>query len=285
MSNIYYIKCHAKINLFLHVLGKTAQNYHSLDSMVMFVEDLYDELTIELADENQILLKGKYQENLSGINILDKVITEFSDWIGNSKFKITLVKNIPIAAGLGGGSSDAAELIKFFIKKFKLQVSQNEMLNRCAKIGADVPMFLYKKPLYFNGIGEMISTIDKIPSLFALLVYPNIAMSTATIFNSNNISFSRDTIKHQYSFKDHSELFQFLRGTKNDLLANTTELAPELSNIIAEISSCKGCEISRMSGTGTTCFGIFSDVNNANLALNTLQIKFPDYFTCVSKLF
>ena len=175
------IKCYAKINLFLHITGKTQNGFHLLDSMVMFAKNLYDELHITRADKNEITVDGKWAKYLRGQNILAKTLEKFAPIAKDSNFKIKLIKNIPIGAGLGGGSSNAAELIKFIMQHFKCKIS-NEKL---AEIGADVPMFLHRKALYFTGIGEKVHPIKKMPQIYSLIVYPNTVISTHEIFNSN----------------------------------------------------------------------------------------------------
>jgi 4-diphosphocytidyl-2-C-methyl-D-erythritol kinase len=283
MNKPYYAKCYAKLNLFLHVLGKTANGYHELDSLAVIVEDLYDELIIEESKDNQIIIEGQWKNNLSGSNILEKVLAKFAPVIGERKFKIKLTKNIPIAAGLGGGSSNAAELIKFIITKFNLKLSETEITDYCVAIGADVPMFFYNKALYFNGIGEIISPIKTIPPLYALLVYPKILISTSEVFHKGFKEYKKKT-DHQYSFKTTEELLRYLKHTSNDLFANSLALEPQLQNVVQAIKENNGCKLARMSGSGSTCFGLFTNIKQAKAALNALQKKNPHYSIYVSKL-
>lgn len=277
------IKCPAKINLFLHVLGRNYRGYHDLDSLVMFAEDLCDELIISEAEDNDIEVVGKWHSTLSGKNTLQVALEKLSYFIGNKKFHIKLIKNIPIGAGLGGGSSNAAALIKYLIEAFKLSLSIGDVIKLLADMGADCPMFYYGKSLYFRGIGEVISLVERIPPLWGVLLYPNAFTLTRSIFAMGFDKY-REPIPREYNFKVTEDVFEYLKNTTNDLYKNTLSLLPYLEKTLEEIRNVEGCKFARMSGSGSTCFGLFDNAKQAQQGLDYLQKKFPSYAIYVTQL-
>jgi len=277
------LKSKAKLNLFLHVTGKTAQNYHTLDSMAVFAEDLYDEIIVKESTENKIEVTGAWTPNLIGTNIIEKVLTTFFSISPIPKFHIKIHKNIPIGAGLGGGSANAAAIIKFLVKNFKPQLSENQLIEYCKNIGADVTPCYYSHSLYFNGIGEIISPIHSMPTIYGLVVYPNLSVNTKEIFSKGFKSFQED-VTHEHAFKDYKELWGYLSQRKNDLFDNILENRNLLIDLINNIKKLRNCHVARMTGSGSACFGLFEDKQNAIAGANTLQKKFPEYSTYITKL-
>jgi 4-diphosphocytidyl-2-C-methyl-D-erythritol kinase len=254
--------------------------YHAVDGLVMFVKDLYDELIVEESHEDELVIEGKFREQLIGPNILDKVLAEFS-FARTDKFKITLIKNIPIAAGLGGGSSNAFELIWFLIKKYNLHLTEKEIIELCLKIGADVPMFYYKQAAYISGVGEVMS-LAKVPKVWVVIVYPKILLLSRDIYNMGFKRYKQQ-MPHQ-SFADVSSFISYLSNTTNDLFENAVPIAPMLTEVIDAIRSIDGCQLVRMSGSGSSCFGIFTQAKEASDAAQTLSKMLPEYFICSSLL-
>lgn len=279
----------AKLNLFLHVLGKSKQNYHELDSLVVFLDELYDEIFIEERvnlEDHKIKIVGPMADNLDGSNIISRVLTEFDSLIPDKKFHITLSKNIPISSGMGGGSSNAGEIIKFLVDTYCTNISEDQVARIALSIGADVPLFLHKKPLYFSGIGEKISMLSRFPSdIYALVVYPNKCISTAAIFNMSFANYSSGLCSRE-DFSSYAELMQYLCGnnTKNDLYTNAYKLFPELGEIIDSIGATHGCGLSRMTGSGSACFGIFNSRENLQSAANKIKQKFSGFSIFLSSI-
>jgi len=277
------LKSHAKLNLFLHVTGRTANNYHLLDSIVMFAEDLYDEIEVIESSENKIEVVGPWKGNLVGTNIIETVLEKFSDIAKIPKLHIKIRKNIPIGAGLGGGSGNAAAIIKYLVAKFSHNLSASAIMNFCVHIGADVPCCYHSGSLYFAGIGEIISPINAIPELYAAIIYPSIALSTKDVFSMTNSTFKKK-IQRIHDFSDYKELWSFLSKTNNDLFNNASRTQPILSTILEEISRLKHCKHFTMTGSGSACFGMFENKESAITGANTLQKRFPEYSVYVSQL-
>ena len=279
------IKSPAKINLYLHLTDQDHFNYHTIDTLVCFLPDLYDEITIKETNNNSHIIEtiGPWQHFVNGQNIVENVLQKINHLLQQKTFHITIKKNIPVGAGLGGGSSNAAYLLNHLIDRCQLSLSQTEKLKICSEIGADVSMFNYKNALYAMGIGNIIfPTISFPDKLFVLLVYPKHSLSTKNIYNNYSSQFSKH-ITHDYKL-DIKTLLKLLKQTKNDLYLSSLDFLPELSNIIKTINSLDGCLFARMSGSGSSCFGIFHDQNMLQLARSKLGKKMPDFFITQSRI-
>lgn len=275
-------KSHAKINLYLHATGKTPNNYHTLDSMVAFAEDIYDVISVTKSSSYQLELNGPFASQLIGENIITIAVNKLSKFYNiKPEIKITLTKNLPIVSGIGGGSSNAATIIKLLSQLWQVQACPPDLLKA---IGADVPMCFYGQACYASGIGEIITPIIPFPGIWAVLVNPNIHIPTPEIFKMGLEHFFKPQIPRQYSFEHNNELIRFLQPTQNDLYFNSLKLAPILKNIIVALESCDNCALARMSGSGATCFGLFANEASASNALNKLQQIYPGYFIKTTKL-
>lgn len=279
------IKAPAKINLYLHLTGKDRFNYHILDTLVCFLPDLHDNITVkEINSSNHIIeTTGLWHNHVTGTNILEKVLTQIADILQKKRFHITVEKNIPVGAGLGGGSSNAAYLLNYLMNKYNLPISKTQKIQIYSKIGADVPLFTYKNALYAMGIGDIIRPTTSFPKdLFALIVFPKYFLSTKDIYNNYSADFA-GYIRHNYKL-DIKSLLALLKHTKNDLYRSSLDFLLELSNIINNIESLDGCLFSRMSGSGSSCFGIFQDQNMLKLAKSKLEKMMPNFFITQSRI-
>ena len=186
----------------------------------------------------------------------------------NPYFSINILKNIPIAAGLGGGSADAAAILKYLCNKWKIEITQ-EIYDIALKIGADVPACLYRQACLVKGIGEDITKIKEIPHLPIVLVNPGIVVSTKIIFQKVH-KYSTNFINHVSS----NNILETIINSQNDLQGITTALYPKINRVIAIIQQQQGCIISRISGSGSTCFGLFNNMPNAKKAMIALSKEF-----------
>jgi 4-diphosphocytidyl-2-C-methyl-D-erythritol kinase len=251
--------------------------------MAMFAEDLYDEISIKEDKKNHVATKGKWSSGIDSKNILTIILEKFSAIKPIPTFHIELKKNIPVGAGLGGGSGNAAALIKYLVKEFNPQMSHQDIINFCLEIGADVPSCYHSEKLYFNGIGEQISLIRNAPPIYAVIVFPDIFISTKDIFTRQNSQFTTK-IEHIYNFDHHKDLWSFLETTKNDLFDNVKDIYPHLSQLINTIKGTNHCKIARMTGSGSACFGLFASHKDAIEGANSLQTNFTSYSTYITKL-
>ena len=282
---VFQAKSLAKINLFLHIMGKRKDGYHELDSLVAFTNDVYDIINVELSDQYQLVINGPFANQLAtNENIITRTVNLLSQKYHKPPLaKISLTKNLPSASGIGGGSSNAATVIKLLCELWNLSIPNAELISICKVIGADVPMFTVNQALYFNGIGEILTPVKEFPSIYAILINPGIFISTPEIFKMGLEEYYKSQIYHQYSF-DNQTLISFLKQTQNDLYFNSLQLAPSLSNIVNTLAGFEGCELSRMSGSGSTCFGLFTNIQQAETALKSLQVMFPNYWIKLTTL-
>lgn len=280
------IKSYAKLNLFLHVNGKTPNNYHLLDSLVAFTEDIYDEISAEPSDSYKLTITGKYSSQLlQQENLITKAVQLVTNFAGlEPNLHFTLNKQLPIAAGIGGGSGNAANAIKLAINILNIEIPKYELDKILLKIGADVPVCNYGKACYFNGIGEILTPVVKFPEIWAIFVNPNIHIDTPQIFKMGLQKYFKDQIQHPLSFSSSEELIHYLSSTQNDLYFNSVKLCPDLTRIIETIKNCNGCVLSRMSGSGATCFGLFPNENTVINAASFLEPIYPGYYIKTSKL-
>ena len=284
--NNFKIKSYCKINLSLRVLKKLNSGYHNIISLITFC-DLHDVISISKIRnlKDKINFSGKFKK---GINKKSNTITEVLNLLRNKKllenqaFKINIKKNIPHGSGLGGGSSNAADLLNYFNLKMKLKLNKNKIKKLASQIGSDVPVNLERKNTFLTGKKDKILRFSQKFKLNILIVYPNLICSTKKIYQKNKkISFS----KRQPSFSaiSNKKLINFLKSEHNDLEKTVIKIYPKVKKIIDYIKSQKGCYFSRITGSGSACIGIFSNMKNAIYAQKLIKLKYPKYWCAVSK--
>ena len=282
----FKIKSYCKINLFLRVLRKLNNGYHTIMSLITFCE-LHDTISIfkikNLRDK--ISFSGRFKE---GINKKSNTVTKVLDLfrrtklLKNQAFKINIQKNIPHGSGLGGGSSNAADLINFFNLNMKLKLNKNKIKKLADQIGFDVPINLERKNTFLTGKKDNILRLNQNFRLNLLIVYPNIICSTKKIYEKNR---KKSLIKPQYYFykKNNKALIDFLINENNDLEETVIKIYPRVKKIINYIKSQNGCYFSRITGSGSACIGIFSNMKNAIYVQKLIKLKYPKYWCVVSK--
>ena len=285
MDNIK-IKSYCKINLSLKVLKKLNSGYHNIISLITFC-DLHDVISIsrirELKDE--ISFSGKFKK---GINKKSNTITKVLNLLRSNKllknqaFKINVQKNIPHGSGLGGGSSNAANLLNYFNLKMKLKLSKNKIRKLADQIGFDVSINLEKRNAFLTGKRGKILRLNQKFKLNLLIVYPNLICSTKKIYERNRkINLSKP--QSFFYTKDNKKLINFLKNENNDLEKTVIKIYPKIKKIIDYIRSQRGCYFSRITGSGSACIGIFSNMKNAIYAQKMIKLKYPKYWCAVSK--
>ena len=285
MDNIK-IKSYCKINLSLKVLKKLNSGYHNIISLITFC-DLHDVISISrirnLKDE--ISFSGKFKK---GINKKSNTITKVLNLLRsiklleNQAFKINVRKNIPHGSGLGGGSSNAADLLNYFNSKMKLKLSKNKIKKLAGQIGFDVLVNLKKSNTFLTGKKGEILRLNQKFKLNLLIVYPNLICSTKKIYERNRkINLSK--AQSIFYIKNNKKLINLLKNENNDLEKTVIKIYPKVKKIIDCIKSQKGCYFSRITGSGSACIGIFSNMKNAIYAQKLIKLKYPKYWCAVSK--
>ena len=285
MDNIK-IKSYCKINLSLKVLQKLNSGYHNIISLITFC-DLHDVISISrirnLKDE--ISFSGKFKQ---GINKKSNTITKVLNLLRsiklleNQAFKINVRKNIPHGSGLGGGSSNAADLLNYFNSKMKLKLSKNKIKKLAGQIGFDVLVNLKKRNTFLTGKRGEILRLNQKFKLNLLIVYPNLICLTKKIYERNRkINLSK--AQSIFYIKNNKKLINLLKNENNDLEKTVIKIYPKVKKIIDCIKSQKGCYFSRITGSGSACIGIFSNMKNAIYAQKLIKLKYPKYWCAVSK--
>jgi len=267
----------AKINLFLHVSGRKDNGYHTLQSHIMFA-DVGDKITIQPSNEYRLNIKGTFSKGLEvEENLVKKAVYGFCDLINHPPhFHITLNKNIPIGAGLGGGSSDAASVIRGLIHILDTDTGTINLSPLLKALGADVPACFYGQSCLVEGIGEHISPLPT-QQLHALLVYPDTHCSTAQIFKNLNGEFST-TIKIDRNFSTAHDLISFIKDQRNDLASPAMAEFPEIIQCLTILEEQNNSLLTRMSGSGSTCFNLFENIEDAEKSAHIIQQKYPDWW-------
>ena len=284
-NNVFNLKAYAKINLFLNVLKKN-NSLHHLESLVCFV-NLYDEIKIIKDKKFSIEVKGPFKRFLNKKeNIIKETVYNFSNLIGTKPhFKIFLNKKIPVSAGLGGGSSDAATVIRGISKFNKHTLKKNELYKFAQTIGSDVPVCLYNKCVFFSGYGEILSSCPKLPNFSLILINPLKELSTKKVFEEyDKLMPSLKEKKINSDKLNKRNFFSWILKTQNDLSEPAKRIIPEIKEIMNFLDNIDSCLLSRMSGSGPTVFGLFKNALNAKKIQRIIKKNYPNWWSAVSNL-
>lgn len=260
----------AKINLGLHVTGVLSNGYHNLESLVTFA-NIKDRIEVTFSNELKLSVSGPFAHAVprDATNI---VIKAAKFLLPEGTAHIRLTKNLPVQAGLGGGSADAAATLRSLSKLWKIPIP-----NYSETLGADVPVCLKSKPAIMKGIGEKITPVEIPENLQIILVKPKTGLSTIEIFNS--LENKNNTEMPVFlGTKSPDIFFNHLKFLRNDLLHNAIYHEPEIKKIISFLKTQSGVNYVQMSGSGTTCFGLFNNSKNSKIAFKNVKKHFPDYW-------
>ena len=259
----------AKINLALHVTGFKEDGYHTLDSIVIFT-DIFDSLFFKKNKKNCLTLTGEFSNSL---NVKKNSILEALDLFENvltEHFSINLEKNLPLGAGLGGGSADAAAVIRFMTQHFRHQMPSPKAIS---KIGADVPACVLSVASRVGGIGEIVKPLDISEiDLWIVLVNPGIFVSTGGIFEEV-IEKYNDPLEPFSHFGSTDQFIDYLKRQRNDLQDIATNKYPEIKQVLDTIEKTQDVLLTRMSGSGSTCFGLYKNQELAKRAVSYIKKK------------
>lgn len=260
----------AKINLSLHVLGKRPDGYHDLASVMQKIS-IYDELTFSRLDVGIKLCCPRTDLPTDGKNLVyraARAIFQHAGYTGG--VEIVLTKRIPSAAGLGGGSSDAAATLVALNDLCSLNVSQSDLLKLGAKLGADVPFFVFGSRAFATGIGDELQVLPDFPPLNIILINPAFELSTRKVYENLNLALTKK--KNNYSIPRFYALGDVIRELHNDLEAVSFRMHPQL-NAFKQLLLDEGALGALMSGSGPTLFGIFADEKSAKEAQDAILKK------------
>jgi 4-diphosphocytidyl-2-C-methyl-D-erythritol kinase len=263
-------KSPAKINLFLNVIGRREDGYHLLESIFAPIS-LCDTIKISPSDTISCNTSIGFIENNLATRAAILLKEKYNVATG---CKIEITKNIPLGGGLGGGSSNAGTTLKLLSQFWNLNLTDAELRQLAIMLGTDVPFFIKPTPAFVSGIGEKIKPIKLGITLPLLIVNPNIHVDTKSVFSAGFSSYT-DAI-------DQSNIEEEVWTGKNDTYSNSTKISPQIIDVIDWLNSQKELKFARMSGTGSTCFGVFSNIKAAEEANNKAPKNWLSYIELLS---
>ena len=246
----------AKVNLTLHVTGQRGDGYHLLDSLVVFA-DVGDWLTIELSDKLSLDVSGPFA---NGVPTDHRNLAWQAANLFDQPVAIHLEKNLPHGAGIGGGSSDAAATLN------ALSDMTGQSAPDATLLGADVPVCMRRRATRMGGIGEVLHDISHLPPLWAVLVNPGAQIPTPSVFSALAQKSNPPMIDPLPRFQTARQWMLWLADQRNDLEAPAITQAPVVEDVLKTLSEQSGVFLTRMSGSGATCFGLFDDQGLAEIA-------------------
>lgn len=256
----------AKVNLYLHVTGKRADGYHLLDSLAVF-PDVGDKVEVEAADELSLTLGGTFGAALESEadNLLLKAARALAPGRGA---KLALEKNLPVASGIGGGSADAAACLRALCRLWGIQKA--DLPGIALKLGADVPVCLRSSPARMQGIGEILAPAPRLPEFGMVLVNPGVGVPTPAVFKARTGSFTPAPMLPAI-WPNATAMAADLKRCTNDLQGAAIALQPVIGEVLATLAALPGALLTRMSGSGATCFALFATPAEAAAAAGQMS--------------
>jgi 4-diphosphocytidyl-2-C-methyl-D-erythritol kinase len=281
-------KAPAKINLTLRVLGRRADGYHELESLVAFA-GVGDALTFAPGGALTLAVSGPTAQAAgdNADNLVLKAARALAGRIaGLNLGGFALSKRLPVAAGLGGGSADAAAALRLLARANGVALDDPRLMQAAQATGSDVPVCLDPKPRLMRGVGDVLSAPLDLPRLFAVLVNPGVAVSTRDVFAALNLASvpasggasSPTPLVSEGWGGEPTAFVAALVKERNDLEAPAIELEPAIADVLAVLQALPDCRLARMSGSGATCFGLFPTNAAAAAAARTLRVGYPQWW-------
>ncbi|HET8996697.1 MAG TPA: 4-(cytidine 5'-diphospho)-2-C-methyl-D-erythritol kinase [Acetobacteraceae bacterium] len=257
----------AKINLYLHVVGRRGDGYHLLDSLVGFAE-AGDVLHATPADDLRLQVTGRFGAALATEpdNLVLRAARALASAAGVLPCAALLLeKHLPVASGIGGGSADAAAALRVLQRLWNHALPADAQQRIALALGADVPVCLHSRTQRMGGIGDRLDAAPRLPECGLLLVNPGVAVETRAVFQARSGAFSPPAVLPS-AWADAADLAGFLQATRNDLQVPALRLQPVIGEVLAAIAAQPDCLLARMSGSGATCFGLFASRSAAERA-------------------
>ena len=262
----------AKINLTLHVTGQRADGYHLLDSLVVFA-DVGDRIVARAADDLSLTIDGPMAAGLAAD--ASNLVLRAARLLGDGGAAIKLTKHLPLSSGMGGGSSDAAATLRALSQLWRRPLP---VASATAALGADVPVCLEARSRRMSGIGHVLAEVPALPPVWLVLVNPGVAVATPAVFGAlqNRAQPPMPAALPQFSAASH--LAEFLGSMRNDLEQPAQQIEPRIGLALAALAANEDCLLARMSGSGATCFGLFSEPLAAKAAARTISRSHPGWW-------
>ncbi len=259
----------AKVNLFLHVTGRRNDGYHLLDSLAVF-GPATDSLEAAPAPALTLSVDGPFGAALAGeadnlVLRAARALPQAAEAVPLRGAALRLVKRLPVASGIGGGSADAAAALRLLDRLWGLEFGTERLSGLATALGADVPVCVPSRPARMGGVGGDLSPAPALPECGLLLANPGVALATPAVFRARTGAFSAPaTLPERWA--DAAAMARDLSHLRNDLEAPAVALCPPVGEVLAALRALPGCLLARMSGSGATCFGLFADAASADRA-------------------
>jgi len=266
----------AKINLALHVRGRRADGYHLLDSLVVFA-DIGDRISAAPAGDLSLTITGPQAPYLTVSE--DNLVLRAALLMG-AKAALTLHKVLPVASGIGGGSADAAATLRLLSRMTGQPLPE---ASATLALGADVPVCLAGQSVRMQGVGEVITPFAA-PSVWAVLANPGVALPTPAVFRALTLRENVPLPAALPPLASAQDLAAFLAQQRNDLEAAAIAIAPAIATCKAALATLPGCLLARMSGSGATCFGLFTTETDSLAAARSLHSAHPRWWVMATQL-
>ena len=265
----------AKINLFLHVGDKRADGFHPLQSLAVFTA-MGDVLSMEPGFGLSLTIEGPFAKGLDGEG--DNLVLRAARALDTQGAKLTLTKNLPVASGIGGGSADAAAALRGLNQLWNLDRNEAVLRDLAAGLGSDIPACVLSASCFMEGRGEVLRAAQSMPRVPMLLVNPGVAVPTKDAFAALGERSGVEMALPRGNFADTADLLRFLETTRNDLEEPARRIQPVIGDVLQAIAKLPGALMTRMSGSGATCFGIFADDDCCRRAAETLKTRQPGWW-------
>ncbi len=265
----------AKVNLCLHVTGRRADGYHLLDSLVAFA-DVGDRVRAEAAEAWSLAITGPFAAGLGADE--DNLVLRAARRAGGAPAALALEKRLPVASGLGGGSADAAATLRALAALDGRLVPEDVLA-----LGADVPVCLANRPRRMRGVGEVLDEVPPLPPAHLCLVNPGRALPTPAVFGAL-ASAQNAPLPDIPPCPDAPALARWLAAQRNDLETPARAIEPAVGVALSRLAATDGCLLSRMSGSGATCFGLYATRPEAEEAARTLAAAHSGWWVTAASL-
>lgn len=264
----------AKLNLYLHVVGRRADGFHLLDSLVAFA-DIGDDITVSPAHSLNVAITGPFAEELAAHDPKQNLVWRAGEVLARELGRppgalVILEKNLPIASGIGGGSSDAAATLTSLAALWNAKLAPERMATLGATLGADVPVCLAGHAAFIGGVGELVAPAPALPETHLVLVNPGRPLPTPDVYRSRQGPFGQPA-RFAHAPANVTELAAILKARRNDLTDAARAIVPEIDDVLTALTACDGALLARMSGSGATCFALFADNAAASAAAARLR--------------
>lgn len=280
----------AKINLTLRVLGRRPDGYHALESLVSFAE-VADTVVLDVGQPPGVTVTGPFARAIVGDNLLQTTLDAARRLAPSLRVgAVHLTKNLPVAAGIGGGSSDAAALLRALRRANAAAGPAVDWLALASRLGADVPICLHDRPALMTGIGEHLAPLPAeagASAMPAVLVNPMQPLATAAVFGELGaaaLDAGQGVAAPAPRFGSLADALAYMRDIGNDLEAPAQRLLPVVGDIKRALTVQAACLHAAMSGSGPTCFGVFADAQAAEQAADAVHRAEPGWWVVATRI-